>query len=194
LPSTEFLILWGVLLLFSLSVHEASHAWTADQLGDPTARQLGRITLNPLSHIDWIGTVLLPVILIYSNQPPLGWAKPVPVAAAGPISNLVLAVIGAVLFTALRGRAADPVGGEFLATALFQMVQLNVGLAIFNMIPVPPLDGGNVLSGFVPESVARMLDRLRGPVGFVLIYVMIYTGVLGTVLGPLRLAIMRWLL
>ena len=207
--SLEFQILYFVLLLFSLSVHEAAHAWSADLLGDPTAKRLGRITLNPLSHIDWFGTVLLPLLLIYSGLPPLGWAKPVPVdirnlaaprrdfaivAAAGPASNLIQAVIGAALFAIVRGSSGDPLGGPVLAGVLGMYVILNIGLALFNLLPVPPLDGGNVLSGLVPESVARMLDGLRGPVGFVLIYLLIWTGVLWRVIDPVRDTLLGWLL
>jgi Zn-dependent protease len=208
LPPPELILLSFAILLFSLSFHEAAHAWSADRLGDPTARLLGRITLNPLAHIDWIGTVLFPLIAIYSGLPILGWAKPVPVdgrnlrsprrdfalvAGAGPASNLVLAAIGALLFIVLRGRASEPTGGVFLATGLYQFVQLNVFLAVFNMFPVPPLDGGNVLSGFVPESVARAIDQLR-PFGFLIIYALLFTGVLWAVMNPIQLTIMEWLL
>jgi Zn-dependent protease len=207
--SLEFQIIYFALLLFSLSVHEAAHAWSADRLGDPTGRLLGRITLNPLSHIDWFGTVLLPLLLIYSGLPPLGWAKPVPVdirnlaaprrdfaivAAAGPASNLIQAAIGAALFAVVRGNTGEPLGGPVLAAVLGMYVILNVGLALFNLLPVPPLDGGNVLSGLVPESVARMLDLLRGPVGFVLIYLLIWSGMLWRVIDPLRQALLGWLL
>lgn len=207
--SLEFQITYFVLLLFSLSVHEAAHAWSADKLGDSTARLLGRITLNPLSHIDWFGTVLLPLLLIYSGLPPLGWAKPVPVdvrnlaaprrdfaiiAGAGPASNLIQAVIGAALFAAIRGSSPEPTGGAVMAAILGMYVILNVGLAVFNLLPVPPLDGGNVLSGLVPESVARMLDVLRGPAGFVLIYALIFFDVLWTLIDPIRDTLLGWLL
>jgi len=190
------------MLLVSLSVHEAAHAWTADRLGDPTARLLGRITLNPLAHIDWIGTVLFPLVAIYSNVPLLGWAKPVPVnwqnlkaprrdfaivAAAGPASNLILATIGAAVLGlgagALSYRAFDLVS---------RFVLLNALLAVFNMIPVPPLDGGNVAAGLLPAPFARLIDQIR-PYGFLILYALLFTGVLGQYVFPIALTIVRFL-
>lgn len=183
-----------LLLLVSLSIHEAAHAWTADKLGDPTARTLGRVTLNPLSHIDWIGTVLFPLIAMTTGAPLLGWAKPVPVnfhhlraprrdfaviAAAGPISNLLQAVVavGALaVFSFQYGSLTDAI--------LLRFVELNVLLAVFNMLPVPPLDGGNVLAGFLPEQGARVVDLLR-PYGFLILYALMLTGVLGQVMLPI---------
>jgi len=198
-----------IILILSLSFHEAAHAWTADKLGDPTARMLGRITLNPLAHIDWIGTVLFPLLAMYSGLPLLGWAKPVPVswanlrsprrdfaivAAAGPISNLILAFIAAAILTGVGGGgsgfAADATNVGGFLTAL---VVINVLLAVFNMIPVPPLDGGNVLSGIVPESVARVIDMTR-PYGFIVLYALMLTGVLWTIIQPVFITILRWLL
>ena len=147
-------------MLLSLTVHEAAHAWTADRLGDPTARLLGRVSLNPLVHIDPIGTVLLPLIAAVSNFPIIGWAKPVPVnisrlghprrdfmlvAAAGPVSNLVLAVIAAVSF-GRAGPGSPRATADFVECSVW-LPTINVFLAVFNMVPVPPLDGGNVLAG-----------------------------------------------
>ena len=190
----------------SLSVHEAAHAWTADRLGDRTARLLGRITLNPLAHIDWIGTVLFPLLALWSGLPLLGWAKPVPVnmhnlraprrdfgiiAAAGPASNIVLAVIGALILRAVYDPAAT--GQHLLFGILAQFVALNVILAVFNMIPVPPLDGGNVIGGLVGESMARAIDQLR-PYGFIIIYALLLTGVLREYVFPIADAITRRLL
>ena len=154
------------MLIASLSVHEAAHAWAADRLGDPTARQLGRLSLNPAVHIDPIGTLLFPLIAMLTNVPLIGWAKPVPVdtrrlrhpkrdfamiAAAGPASNLVMAVVGAAIFAVLPDTAPGDIAGRAVVGPLVQLVlefvQLNVLLAVFNMMPVPPLDGGNVLHG-----------------------------------------------
>ena len=206
--SIESTLILLVLLIISLSVHEAAHAWTADRLGDPTARMLGRLTLNPLAHIDWIGTVLFPLIAIYSGVPLLGWAKPVPVnghnlrhprrdfaivAAAGPISNLLQAVVAASLLMVLPG--GDTVGGGGFTAADFvlRFMALNVMLAVFNMFPVPPLDGGNVLAGVLPEEGARLIDGLR-PYGFLILYGLLLTGLLSQIMLPIYSAILGWLL
>jgi Zn-dependent protease len=204
----EALIPAAVILILSLSFHEAAHAWTADRLGDPTARMLGRLTLNPLSHIDWIGTVLFPLLAMYSGLPIIGWAKPVPVnmrnlrhprrdfalvALAGPVSNLIIAVTVATFLMLLPG---DPVASYNRLTPvafLTMAVVVNVLLAVFNMIPVPPLDGGNVLAGLVPEELARVIDQLR-PYGFIVLYVLMLTGMLAAITRPLQNFILNVLL
>ncbi len=200
---TEILIVL-VVLISSLSVHEAAHAFAADQLGDPTARQLGRLSLNPAVHIDPIGTLLFPLIAYLTGVPLIGWAKPVPVdlrylkhpkrdfgliAAAGPASNLVMAGIGALVLSGVRGAAGpgDIVGGaltEPLVPFLFTFAIVNVLLAVFNMIPVPPLDGGNVLIGLLPAGPSRMIEQLR-PYGILILYGLMLSGVLNTLLGPI---------
>jgi Zn-dependent protease len=183
-----------LVLLFSLTVHEAAHAWTADRLGDPTARTLGRVSLNPAVHVDPIGTILFPLIAMISRVPLIGWAKPVPVnilhlrgnwrqkfmliAAAGPASNLVLAVIGIALFKAAFYDAG------VVAFILLRLIELNVLLAVFNMLPVPPLDGGNVLAGLLRGSAADAFDRLR-PFGFIILYGLMFTGVLTAIIRPI---------
>jgi Zn-dependent protease len=208
LSSLESLLPAAVILVLSLSFHEAAHAWTADRLGDPTARMLGRLTLNPLSHIDWIGTVLFPLLALYSGLPIIGWAKPVPVnmmnlrhprrdfavvAVAGPISNLILAVAGAAVLMVIPGGATALASGSSVASFLVMAVVVNVLLAVFNMIPVPPLDGGNVLAGLVPEEMARVVDQLR-PYGFLVLYALMLTGVLSAITWPIQRAILGWLL
>jgi len=188
-----------VVLLFSLTVHEAAHAWSADRLGDPTGRLLGRVSLNPAVHVDPIGTIVFPLLAMVSHLPIIGWAKPVPVdprnlrhprrdfmfiAAAGPASNLVLAALGAIVLRSMIGGAAP--GTELpgaAAAIVWDLVRLNVLLAVFNMIPVPPLDGGNVLAGLLPASVAVQYDRLR-PWGFVLLYGLMFTGALSALVVP----------
>lgn len=197
-------------LIFSLTVHEAAHALTADRLGDPTARLLGRVSLNPAVHVDPIGTILFPLIAMFTGVPLIGWAKPVPVnitrlrghwkrkymliAAAGPASNVVLAVIASVLLHVL------PVSGDLqttlftpLAVFLYRMVGLNILLAIFNMIPVPPLDGGNVLAGVLRGPVAEGYDRLR-PYGFLILYALMLSGMLARIIFPAADAVESWLL
>jgi Zn-dependent protease len=205
--SLEVAIPAFILLIASLSFHEAAHAWAANRLGDPTARLLGRLTLNPLAHIDWIGTVLFPLLSWYSGLPLLGWAKPVPVdmrylkaprrdfaivALAGPVSNMVLA-LGASLLLRAQGGIVPEGGQTFLTSFLVFGVIINVSLAVFNLLPVPPLDGGNVVAGFVPESVARMIDQLR-PYGFFLLYALLFLGVLRQFVFPVADTVASWLL
>jgi len=199
-------IAWGltyyVVLLFSLSFHEASHAWMASRMGDDTARSLGRISLNPILHIDFLGTVLLPLVqfVLPGGVPLLGWAKPTPVeprnfrsgelargqvlvAGAGPASNLLLAFLfTSLLLVAVRGRfvdSADDVPFKILAIG----VQLNVALAIFNMIPLPPLDGSWVASWGLPRPLAERYDRLVEPFSQYLLLVLFVP--LGRVLSPI---------
>jgi Zn-dependent protease len=204
--SIESTLILLVLLIISLSVHEAAHAWTADRLGDPTARMLGRLTLNPLAHIDWIGTVLFPLIAIYSGVPLLGWAKPVPVngrnlrhprrdfaivAAAGPISNLIQAVIVAIPVMLVGGWTTMG-DTPMLQLIVVRWVELNVLLAVFNMIPIPPLDGGNVLAGLLPYRLAVTFNQIR-PYGFLVLYALILTGGFEYLVVPPYRMIVSWL-
>jgi Zn-dependent protease len=197
---------FGVLLL-SLTIHEAAHAWSADKLGDPTARALGRVSLNPLVHIDWIGTVLLPLIAIFSGLPIIGWAKPVPVmirnlqhprrdfmivAAAGPISNLLQAVVYALLFHAISSAGGED-GPNMLAQILRLGVGINLLLAFFNLLPVPPLDGGNVMLGLLPPNLAAGYAGLR-QYGFIVLYALMFTGVASALIMPPTRFFMRILL
>ena len=207
MPPLEQVIPLFLVLVLSLSFHEAAHAWTANRMGDPTARELGRLTLNPLAHIDPIGTVLFPLIAMISGIPLIGWAKPVPVnpryfphpqqgfavvALAGPVSNLILATAGAVVWHLLP-HAGGLTAVPYLPELVLQFVVINVLLAVFNMIPVPPLDGGNVLIGLLPVSAARMVGRLR-PYGFVILVVLLYTGVITWITMPIRNLLVEWLL
>lgn len=197
LDYTSILVGLGIILI-ALTVHEAAHAWTADHLGDPTARLLGRVSLNPLVHIDPIGTILLPLVAVLSNFPIIGWAKPVPVnlsrlrhprrdfmivAAAGPLSNLAQAVVATFLLHGLLGAGGAEGGASPILELLFRAVQINVLLAFFNLIPIPPLDGGNVLAGLLPESAAMVLDRIR-PFGFILLYALMFSGILWQLIIP----------
>jgi len=192
------------IVIVALTIHEAAHAWTADRLGDPTARLLGRVSLNPLVHIDPIGTILLPLLAIFSGLPILGWAKPVPVnisrlrhhrrdfmivAAAGPISNLLQAFVIAGVFRTLY----DPSASDLLPAILKDAVTTNLVLAFFNLIPIPPLDGGNVLAGLVPESAARVIDQVR-QFGFIALYALMLSGILSELIMPPTVFFYRLLL
>ncbi|MEO8260641.1 MAG: site-2 protease family protein [Acidobacteriota bacterium] len=199
-----------IVLLFSLTIHEMAHAFTADRLGDPTARLLGRISLNPLVHADPIGTIAFPLIALVTGAPLIGWAKPVPVdvrnlrhhrrdfilvAAAGPASNLVIALVSAILLSVMP--ISPQTLGETnvsvpLAAILSQAMRLNVLLAVFNMIPIPPLDGGNVLSGLLPRRLALSFNQLR-PYGFLLLYALILSGGFETIVIPPYRFILSWL-
>jgi Zn-dependent protease len=195
-------------LILSLSFHEAAHAWTANRLGDPTAKMLGRLTLNPIAHVDWIGTVLFPLVAMISNLPLIGWAKPVPVnglnlrdprrdfavvALAGPVSNVILAV-GAAVLRVIAGAILphDAFVTELVMFALAYFIGLNVLLAVFNLIPVPPLDGGNVLLGVLPGAAARVYQQIR-PLGFVILYALLLTGILWDIIGPINRIVLNWL-
>ena len=185
--------LMAVVLLFSIIVHEVAHGYVALLNGDPTARILGRITLNPVPHIDMVGTIILPLLLLMSHAGILfGWAKPVPVnplnyrnyrwgefavSAAGPVSNLVLAAIFSVV---LRLGLENP---GLMQLAYFG-VSINIFLALFNLIPLPPLDGSHILALVLPPELARLYSHLQ-PVGFILILILFYTGILGAIIMPL---------
>ena len=205
---TAVLIQFAVLVL-SLSVHEAAHAWSADKLGDPTARLLGRVSFNPAVHVDPIGTIVFPLLAMVSGVPLIGWAKPVPVgiqylrenwrqkfmiiAAAGPASNLVLAIIAAVMLRVISGGSPFEVTQGLGGRILQLVIQLNVLLALFNMVPVPPLDGGNVLAGLLSGPAAASFDRLR-PYGFIIIYALLLTGILWRVITPIASAVLSILI
>lgn len=192
------------IVIVALTIHEAAHAWTADRLGDPTARLLGRVSLNPIVHIDPIGTILLPLLAIFSGLPILGWAKPVPVnisrlrhhrrdfmivAAAGPASNLLQAFVIAGVFRTLY----DPSASDLLPAILKDAVTTNLILAFFNLIPIPPLDGGNVLAGLVPEGAARVIDQVR-QFGFIALYALMLSGILTELIMPPTVFFYRLLL
>ncbi len=203
------LVIAFLVLIFSLSVHEAAHAWSASRLGDDTAKRLGRVSLNPVVHTDPIGTLLLPLIAMVSNAPIIGWAKPTPVntrnlrhprrdniliTAAGPARNLTIAVAAAITLQALPGGAAG--SGFDVMTPLnmiaTQALFLNVLLAVFNMLPIPPLDGGQILMALLPPRVAMRLGFLY-EYGFLILMGLLLTGMLGYLIGPPYYVILSWL-
>lgn len=193
-----------VVFLFSLCFHEMAHAWAADKLGDPTARELGRLSLNPRVHIDPFGTLLLPLLAALTGATLIGWAVPVPVdtrrlrsprrdhaliAAAGPASNLLLALLAALVLRASGGgrlvyALAGAEMGEALVKLLMLFVLLNLLLAVFNMVPVPPLDGSWILSSLLPGELSRRFDALR-PYGIILLYILVLSPLWGNGIAPL---------
>jgi Zn-dependent protease len=177
-------------LVIAIVFHEVAHGWVARSLGDPTAEEQRRLSLNPVRHVDPIGTVVLPGMLALIKAPVFGWAKPVPVnkwrlrnprfgmmavAAAGPGTNFVLAAIGAILLGLLaRGGGQQEVGELmlFVATSLNYFITINIFLAMFNLLPVPPFDGSHIVEGLLPPQAARQYNRLR-PFGFPLLLLLL---------------------
>ncbi len=203
-------------MLVAVILHEIAHGVVAYWRGDPTAKEAGRLTLNPIPHIDPFGTILFPALLYFTNAPFLfGWARPVPVnfarlrnpksdmvlvALAGPLTNLVLAALSAVV---LRWISAPQDPMYFLTThhvtpppgfhIVFTSILLNVGLAVFNMLPVLPLDGGRVLAGLLPLPLARLFMQTER-FGMLIVMLLLATNVVGAVTWPLRLFLLRVLL
>jgi Zn-dependent protease len=193
-----------VVLLFSLSFHESAHAWMAWRLGDDTAKNLGRVSLNPIVHIDPIGTLLFPLIQIFTNVPLLGWAKPTPynpanfrrdvsmrkghmlVAAAGPVSNFLLALIfTGMLFVLIKAHVVES-ENDFFLHLMALGIELNVLLAVFNLIPIPPLDGSKVASFGLPGDLGERYDRIVGPYGFMILMLLLISGAFGYVVYPVQ--------
>lgn len=206
IPLIQKILIFGIPILFAITVHEVAHGWVASKLGDQTARMLGRLTLNPIKHIDPIGTVLVPAILVSLGGFIFGWAKPVPVdhrnlrkpkqdmawvAAAGPGANLLMAIIWAMLHKVilLAGGASQ---GPMLALLYMCAIgiQINAFLMILNLFPIPPLDGSRVMSAFLPPKLAYRYNQLE-PVGLIIIIVLLVTGLLGKVLIPLVAGFLR---
>ncbi len=198
----EKMLIQIFVLLFAVVVHECCHGWMAEKCGDDTARIMGRITLNPLPHLDPFGSILLPLLLILSRSPFLfAWAKPVPinptkfnnlrqdlvkVALAGPGANFLLAVISAIFLWFV------PRGLVFYDTLNFSVL-INLVLGVFNLIPIPPLDGSRVVSGLLPLDLSYKYDSLA-PYGFIIVIFLFYSGFLGSVLWPIVVFLHRLLL
>jgi Zn-dependent protease len=195
-------------LVIAIVFHEVAHGWTALLLGDPTAKERNRLSLNPIRHVDPFGTLILPGLLALSGLPVFGWAKPVPVikqrlrnprfgmmavAAAGPGTNLVLATIGALVLGLLAGNVTAPPEGllGFAIASLYSFILINIFLALFNLLPIPPFDGSHIVEGLLPPRAARVYEKLR-PFGFPLIFLLLLVvpyffpqlGIVERVVGP----------
>ncbi|MCG8435622.1 MAG: site-2 protease family protein [Gammaproteobacteria bacterium] len=192
------IVIWALPVLFAITLHEVAHGWVAKQLGDPTAQMLGRITLNPIKHIDPVGTVLVPLLLlVLPGNFLFGWAKPVPitpqnlrnprrdmaiVALAGPTANFIMALLWAII-----ARAAVWLDEPFLTNPLVLMgfagIAINLVLMILNLIPLPPLDGGRIVSNLLPPRTSAKYDLVE-PYGFMILVLLLMTGILGGLLSP----------
>ncbi len=194
--------IWTLPVLFAITVHEVAHGWMAGKLGDPTARMLGRLTLNPIKHIDPIGTVAVPLalLLLTGGSMVFGWARPVPVtyenlrhprrdmalvAVAGPLANLLMAVLwGLVAKLGLILAATEPMLGLPLLYMGAAGILFNLLLMLFNLLPIPPLDGGRMLTGILPPKLGWKLSQIE-PYGLIVLVGLLATGLLPRVIGPL---------
>jgi Zn-dependent protease len=181
------LLIWIGVFLVTVTIHEVSHGLVAFMCGDSTAYKMGRLSFNPLKHIDPFGTVILPIMLMMMGAPPIGIAKPVPVnfgalhdpkrhmvlvALAGPVTNLIFAAVLSVLFHL------------FPHTIILFAIYFNIGIAVFNLFPIPPLDGGRIAAGLLPDAMAYKLGRIE-PFGFLIIMLLLWAGLLHKVIVPI---------
>src|SRR2546429_642643 len=209
-----------VALIFSLSVHESAHAWTSNYFGDDLARLQGRISLNPMAHVDPIGTLLFPAIAFFTHAPVIGWAKPTPVnplrwrnkrvanfwvSIAGVICNFIIAIVAGIIIRVLystgvlviSGGGLVPAGTDSLIAVgavelLWGFFSLNVILGIFNLLPIPPLDGSKVLQSILPPSFEPGFEALER-FGFILLILAMFTGVFGAIFGVVMPIVIRLL-
>jgi Zn-dependent protease len=199
LTLAQKIAVWALPVLFAITVHEVAHGWVAKKLGDPTAFMLGRLSLNPLKHIDPIGTIVVPAMLLMLGGFIFGWAKPVPVtwqnlrnpkrdmalvALAGPGANLVMAIFWAMIAKiGLLTAAMIPSVSEPLIYMAGAGIFINIILMVLNLLPIPPLDGGRIMAGVLPGPISYKFSRLE-PYGFFILLALLATGILSSILGP----------
>lgn len=198
---TQKIAIWAIPVLFAISLHEVAHGWVASLFGDHTARLSGRLSLNPIKHIDPIGTILVPILMLVVSNFIFGWAKPVPidarnlhhprrdmafVALAGPFSNILMAIFWGL--TAKLGFVAQQMGNDWLGMPLVYMggagIMINVVLAVLNLIPLPPLDGGRVLASLLPPRIAYRLS-IAEPYCLLILIVLMFSGILSRIMFPM---------
>jgi len=199
IPETAYTIaVWALPILFAITLHEAAHGWVANKLGDPTAKKLGRITINPIKHIDPVGTIAVPLFLAMVSPFVLGWAKPVPVqpqyfksplldmalvAVAGPVSNFFMACFWA-MFIKLAATLLEPSTLlVFLADMSQKGIIINIVLMVLNLLPIPPLDGGRVVAGILPPKLAIPFMQLER-FGMIIILLLLVSGILSKIMWP----------
>ncbi len=200
IPDIAYTIaVWAAPILFAITLHEAAHGWVANKLGDPTAKNLGRITINPIKHIDPVGTVVVPLFLAMVSPFVLGWAKPVPiqpryfksplldmalVAVAGPVSNFFMACFWAMFIQLVYMSLEHSHLLTFLAEMGKNGIIINIVLMVLNLLPIPPLDGGRVVAGVLPPKLAMPFMQLER-FGMVIILVLLFSGILSKILWPI---------
>ena len=200
IPDIAYTIaVWAAPILFAITLHEAAHGWVANKLGDPTAKKLGRITINPIKHIDPVGTVVVPLFLAMVSPFVIGWAKPVPiqpryfksplldmalVAVAGPVSNFFMACFWAMFIQLVYMSLEHSQLLVFLAEMGKNGIIINIVLMVLNLLPIPPLDGGRVVAGILPPNLAMPFMQLER-FGMVIILVLLVSGILGKIIWPI---------
>ncbi len=189
----QTITIWAIPVLFAITLHEVAHGWVAKKFGDTTAQSLGRLSLNPLKHIDPVGTILVPIVLIVVTSYAFGWAKPVPVnfnqlrnpkkdmvwvAAAGPFANVLMTMLWSIiLVTAISSAGSENKYAEFFVLMSMAGIFINLVLMVLNLLPIPPLDGGRVLSGLVPNNISALLSKIE-PYGLFILLGLMFMGLL----------------